>query len=61
MKALERQLSLASIWDRLIRVIAVGAAFIVTLERVPQVAPEWAAFVVAIAAASYTGKGDPGQ
>jgi hypothetical protein len=55
---IKRQLSLSSIWDRLVRIVAVGAAFVVTLDRLPESASEWAALAVAIAAASYTGKGD---
>ncbi len=57
---LARQFSFSSIWDRLVRIVAVGAAFVVTLDRLPESAAEWSALVVAIAAASYTGKGDSG-
>ncbi len=57
---LARQFSFSSIWDRLVRIAAVGAAFIVSLGRLPETAAEIAALVGAIAAASYTGKGDSG-
>lgn len=56
--ALARQFSFANVWDRLVRVIAVGAGWIAA-NGVPQDAKTWAAFVVVLAGSSYTGEGTP--
>jgi hypothetical protein len=55
---LQRQFSLANIWDRVVRVVAVIAAFIAEA-GVPATPQSWALLVGAVAAASYTGASKP--
>ena len=51
-----RQFSLKSAWDRIVRMLAVGAAAVTALGHVPDNMMEWVGIVGAVLAASYTGK-----